>query len=103
MRLSKYTGGYGVNTVVYQEEGVPPLQGGVDAVGDRISWGGLTSYPEASGCVFSYGSKDPRLPQGLNCVARTTAGAFSCFATAIKYALQANNIQPRLVIGWRNG
>lgn len=102
VRLSRYTGGYGVNTVVYQEEGTPPYSGAVDAFGDRISWGGWTSYPESAGVVWSYGSKDSRLPQNVSCNVRTKSGTSTPNVTAIKYALQANNIQPRLITGWRN-
>lgn len=102
VRVSRYTGGYGVNTVVYQEEGTPPFPGAVDAYGDRISWGGWTTVPESAGVVWAFGSKDPRLPQGLSCIARSSAGTGTPNATAIKYALQASNIQPQLIIGWRN-
>lgn len=102
VRLSKYTGGYGVTTVCYQEEGTPPLAGAVDALGDRPVWGCSVSYPEPAGVVFGFGSKDPRLPLGLHCIARSTAGAATPRVTALKYVQQESNIQPRLVIGWGN-
>jgi hypothetical protein len=103
VRLSKYTGGESVSEIVYQEEGLPPLAGAVDALGNRIVWGGFTTNPEAGSCVWAWGSKDARLPVGLHNVSRTSSTGATPTITALKYVLQSSNVTPKLVTAWLDG
>lgn len=103
MRMSAYSGGDTVSDSVYLEEGVPPLAGAVETAGNRIMWGGSTTYPSTSASVFAYGSKNSKLPKGINNIAKTTSSGASPMVTAIKVVQQASNITPKPIVGWRDG
>ena len=75
VRLSLYNGGVSVRELVYQEEGVPPLGGAVDALGNRVIWGGSSTYPTITGAVFAYGSKRADLPTGVHSVSNTSTAS----------------------------
>lgn len=100
VRLSQYIGGETIKEVTYQEEGVPPLAGAVDALGSRLVWGAMTTYPEASASVVAYGSKNDLLPKGLHNVVRSTSVGSTQNVNSLKYVQQASNITPRLIVGW---
>ena len=100
VRLLKYIGGESVSEIVFQEEGLPPFAGAVDALGSRIVWGGFTTNPAVAGCVWAWGSKDSRIPAGLHNVMKTTSTGTSPTVSALKYVLQASNIAPRLIPAW---
>lgn len=103
-RLSKYIGGDSIQEIVYQEEGVPPFAGAVDALGGRIVWGNYTTYPAARAGVFAYGSKRPDIPKGVHHIAASTiSGGTTPTVTAIKYVQQSSSIEPKLVIGGGDG
>lgn len=103
VRLSRYIGGDTISEVVYVEEGVPPLAGAVDALGSRIVWGGMTTYPENSASVLAYGSKNDLLPKGIQNIARSTSTGSTQNVNSLKYVQQASNISPRLILGWGDG
>lgn len=100
VRVSMYQGGQSVSDVCYQEEGLPPLAGAVDALGNRIVWGGFSTNPAAGAVVYAYGSKDARLPRGLHNICKTTSGTTTPFVTALKYIQQNSNITPKVVPAW---
>lgn len=100
VRLSQYIGGETIKEISYQEEGVPPLAGAVDALGSRLVWGTMTTYPEASASVVAYGSKNDLLPKGLHNVARSTSAGATQNVNSLKYVQQASNVTPRLIVGW---
>ena len=100
VRVSKYSGGQSTLDVTFQEEGLPPLAGAVDALGKRIVWGGFATNPAAGAVVYAYGSKDTRLPKGLHNICKTSAAATTPFVTALKYIQQSSNITPKLVPAW---
>jgi len=100
VRLSRYIGGETISEVAYQEEGVPPFAGAVDALGSRLVWGSFTTYPVSSASVSAYGSKNDSLPKGLNNIVKTTSVGANQNVTTLKYVQQASNIQPRLIVGW---
>ena len=100
VRLLKDIGGESVSEIVFQEEGLPPFAGAVDALGSRIVWGGFTTNPAVAGCVWAWGSKDSRIPAGLHNVMKTTSTGTSPTVSALKYVLQASNIAPRLIPAW---
>ena len=102
VRLSRYIGGDAMSTEIYQEEGNPPFQGAVDTLGDKIVWGGWTTYPASSASVFSFRSKRSGLPNSLTNIAKTTSTGTTQNVTAVKYVLQDGNIKPKMVIGWRD-
>lgn len=103
VRLSQYIGGDTIREIAYDEDGTPPFAGAVDAVGSRLVWGISTTYPETSASVMSYGSKIEKLPKGINNIARSTSAGTTPTITSLKYVQQANNSQPRLILGWGDG
>lgn len=103
VRLSTYVGGESVKDILLQEEGLPPLAGAVDYLGNRVVWGGFTTVPNDNGCVWAYGSKDPRLPSGLNNIAKVSAAGTTPIVTALKYVQQDSYKQPKMLLGWTDG
>lgn len=103
VRLSTYQTGQTVQPKCYQEEGLPPLAGAVDALGSRVVWGGFSTNPSTGAVVWAYGSKDPRLPSGLHCIAKASSSGTSPLTTALKYVQQDSNITPKVVIAWTDG
>lgn len=100
VRLSKYSGGQSLTDIAYQEEGLPPLAGAVDALGNRIVWGGYNTNPTTGAIVWAYGSKDARLPKGLHNIVKTSSAGTSPFTTALKYIQQSSNVTPKVVPAW---
>lgn len=102
VRISTYNGGVSVREIVFQEEGLPPFAGAVDALGNRIVWGGFQTYPSTGAVVWAYGSKSSNLPTGLHCVAKATSTGANPNITALKYVQQNSNITPKVVPAWRD-
>ncbi len=102
VRVSRYIGGETVSEVSYQEDGVPPFAGAVDAIGSRLIWGTNTSYPESSASVMAYGSKNDSLPKGLHNIARSTSTGATQSVTSLAVIQQASNVTPRFIIGWQD-
>lgn len=107
-RVSKYIGGETISDraldTEFIEDSLPPFAGAVDAFGGRGVWGGFTTYPETSACVWALGSKDGKIPMGLHNIVRTnSASSTNQNATAVKYVQQADNKNPRVVVGWNDG
>lgn len=102
--LYRYIGGDSVQEIAAFEEGHPPMAGAVDALGDRVIWGSWQTYPDNAACVWSWGSKDRRLPGALHNIARSTATASSTagMVTCVKYVEQRSNALPAPVIGWND-
>lgn len=103
VRLQRYLGGETTQDIVYQEEGMPPLQSAVDALGNRIIWGGFSTNPDAGAVVWAWGSKDARLPKGLHNIIKTSSSGATPIVTALKYVLQSSNITPKPIVAWRDG
>ncbi len=68
--LYAYQGGDTVQPVYHIDNGLMPLQGAVDAIGNRMLWGSSQTYPDARGCVWAYGSRSGI--GGLHNIASTT-------------------------------
>lgn len=107
VRVSKYIGGESISTrdedSEFLEDSMPPLAGAVDAFGSRGVFGGFTTLPEGSACVYAIGSKKGKVPMGLHNVVRTTsANRVNEMATAVKFVQQSSNIEPKVIAGWRN-
>lgn len=100
VRLSKYIGGETIQEVTYQEDGVPPFAGAVDALGSRIVWGSQTTYPASSASVMAFGSKNDALPKGLQNIVRSTSAGATQNVSALAYIQQSSNIAPKLIVGW---
>ena len=105
-RLLKFLGGYSFQEVGYWEECYPPLAGAVDHFLNRIVFGGNTTYPEASACVYAVGSKSglinatlPSLP--IHNILKSTASTGG-WVTALKYVLQADNKIRQPIVGWKD-
>jgi len=110
-RLSVYAGSQRVSPVFLSSVGASPLQGAVEALGDRLYWGSVQQVqtttpglPDYYSVVMAYGSQDPRLTKGFHAVALSTAAASSTdgFITAIALAEQSRFGKAKLLIGWRD-
>lgn len=102
-RLSRYSSGETVSDIALFEEGFPPFVTAVDAIGNKVIWGGTTTTPATSACVWSYGSKNSRLPTGVQNIVKTTSAGTTPIVTALKYAQQSSNIQPKAIVAWKDG
>ena len=103
VRVSKYLGGESVSDIAYLEEGMPPFAPAVDALGNRIVWGGFTSYPTTGSAVWAYGSKDNRLPAGIQHIAKGSGAGTTPIVTALKFVQQSSNVTPKVVLASRDG
>jgi hypothetical protein len=99
VRVSKYLGGDVLQQSAFLDEGFPPFAGAVDAIGNRIIWGGFTTYPEASASVFALGSKS-NLPLGLHNIVRSVSTGANQNITSLKVVQQDSGTQPKMVIGY---
>lgn len=103
MSMHKYLGGFSFEQMVFQEEGYAPPAGAVDHYGNRIVWGGRTTYPDNSASIFSMGSKNQKLPKrAIHNIAKSGVGGTDPFITAVKYAQQKSASTPRVVMGSRD-
>lgn len=102
-RLSKYIGGESLQEIMFIEDTPPPLSGAVESWGNRVAWGGSTSYPVTRGVVYSYGSKDQRLGNPLSIPIISTAGATTPYVTSILNYSHLSFVRPKLILGWGNG
>jgi len=100
IRVSRYIGGDSMQDVAYLEEGAPPFCGAVFGMGNRIYWGGYTTYPAASASVFAIGSKKSSLPYGIHNVVKTSSGGASPNVTAIRVVQQSSNKVVKVITGW---
>ena len=101
-RLSKYLGGVQLSEILILEEACPPLAGAVVSDGNRLYWGGFTIHPIARACVYSYGSKDGRLTQGLHIPIKASSTGTTPAVTAISLYSQLGLARPKLLVGWRD-
>lgn len=93
-------GTYSMEEVAFFEEGVSPFAGAVDALGQKITFGGYTTYPNNSVSVFAIGSKKSSIPEALHNIAATTSTGSNGVVTSLKYVQQNIFKIPQLVIGW---
>lgn len=98
-RVSVYSGGRSVETVAYNEEGISPFAGAVDAFGERMSFGTSIAHPLSKGVVISIGSKFKNTG-AIHMTAMASAPNTTPIVTAIKYVQQANNSSPKVIMGW---
>lgn len=102
-RVSVYSGGDGVRELFYEEEGVSPFAGAVDAYATRTVFGGYVSYPQDAACVFAWGAYDSRFNESLHNIVRATAASSTPVVTSLKYVEQHVSVNtPRLIVGWAN-
>lgn len=104
-RVSIYSGGRSVETVAFNEEGISPFAGAVDAFGERMSFGTSIAHPISAGVVVSVGSKfaaaqNTNAGSAVHMTAMASAPNTTPTVTAIKYVQQANNSSPKVIIGW---
>lgn len=71
-KLFHYIGGESIEILKIIEEGNPPLQGAIDAIGNKIVWAADTTYPVVTSGLYGYGSKSDLFPRGLHNIAVTT-------------------------------
>lgn len=101
-RLSRYLGGVQLSEVLMIEEACPPFAGAVVADGARIYWGGFTIYPTISACVYSFGSKDGGLTQGLHIPIRASSVGDVPDTTALSLYTQTGFARTKLIVGWND-
>lgn len=102
VRLSRFYGGYTFEELWYDPEGYPPLQGAVDAEMNRVVWGGVTTYPEASVSVFARGSRSAQLGTGVHNILKTTSAGANGYVSAIKYLQTTSNALRQPIVGWKD-
>lgn len=90
-RVSKYLGGDVLQEICYYPDSVPPFQGAVDAIGNKLVWGG---HAVDVASVFSYGSFN-KFKMGLHNIARATSSGANGNVTALKIV----NQNGRMAIG----
>lgn len=73
-RLFQYVGGDSIQTLKYLDDGYPPLQGAVEALGNKIVWAADTTSPMIASGLWGYGAKSDLFPRGLHHLAQ---GAFT--------------------------
>jgi len=100
-RLSRYVGGNQFESVEHIEGSLPPSQGAVDAVGNRLIWAGTTSFPSTTASIFSRGYFNPALPsKALHNIGKITGTGTLPLITALKFLEQGTD-RARPIIGWR--
>lgn len=73
MRISRYLGGEQFEELFYLDDQLPPFQGAVDYVINRVVWGNKTTTPAISGSVMALGSKVRNLQMGIHNILKSTA------------------------------
>lgn len=99
-RISRFVGGYSFEEVAYFDDSLPPFHGAVDHFLNRIIWGGFTTYPETSACVYSFGSKRKDLPMGIQTPFKASSSGANPMVTTVKYIQHASNVKRFPIIGW---
>jgi hypothetical protein len=104
VRLFRYLGGDSIQTITYLGEGHPPMQGAVDAIGNRIIWGGFVTNPANSAGLFAYGSKSDLFPRGLHNIAKSslTATSSNGLISVVKNVQQGSAF-PKFIMGGTDG
>lgn len=101
VRLSHFVGGYTLQEDFYLEDSYPPYAGAVDHILNKIIWGGFTSYPETSACVYAWGSKSAKLGKGLQTILKTTSAGANPYVGAVKHIKTATTwSKPQVIAGW---
>lgn len=103
-RVLRFIGGYSFQEVAYFEECYPPLPGAVDHILNRVVFGGMTTYPEASASVYAIGSKNAKLSinSPIHNILKATSSGSNGWVTALKYILHGNNKIRYPIIGWKD-
>lgn len=93
-RVSKIVSGYSLEEVVYLPEEYPPIsKGAIDHLVNRFCWGSNSIEPAVAGCVYAIGSKEQKLPSGLQNIIRCTATKTNPMVTAVKFVQSDGKIQ----------
>lgn len=101
MRISRYLGGQSFEEIYYADDQVPPLQGAVDYMLNRIVMGASTTTPAVSASVLAVGSKSKSLAMGVHNILKTTSAGTTPWVTCLKYVTQGATKQP--LVGWTDG
>ena len=104
-RVSVYDGGEGVTQVALLSDSMTPMAGAVDAIGDKVYFGGFVSYPAPimtqQACVYSLGSKNGELSSSaLHAPAVTTLGSTAPATTAVKMTFMDNLVRPSVLFAF---
>lgn len=99
-RVTQFIGGYSFREVFYSETGEPCLQGGIDALLNRIGIGSHTTVPESDGCVYGIGLQKSALSKGTFNLMRSTGGTSSTSVTAVCFADATGFGFAVPIIGW---
>jgi hypothetical protein len=99
-RVVKFIGGYSFQEVYYSETGEPCLQGGIDALLNRVVFGNHTTVPESDGCLYGLGLEKGSLSSGSFNLMRATGGDSSTSVTAVCFADATQMGFAVPIIGW---
>jgi len=103
-RICAYGGGESLQEILFQEQGVAPFPGAVDAYGEKLLFGACATNVGSGGVVQSWGSKNGRIPKALHNVVKTISGGATPVVNSILAFQQSSaGIQNRLVVGWGDG
>jgi len=101
MRVSRYLGGQQFEEIYYADDQVPPFQGAVDYMINRIVFGCSTTTPATSASVMALGSRVRNLNMGVHNILKSTSAGATPLVTACKYITQGSNTQP--IVGFSDG
>jgi hypothetical protein len=102
-RVLRYAGGHTFEEMYYDSDAYPPLPGAVDALLNRVLWGGNVTDPASAAVVKSLGSKQTGFmsQRAMHVPYRaTSSNTTNQSVTAIKFIQQPTFLKPIPVIGW---
>ena len=102
VRLSKYLGGYSVETELFWEEGTPPLAGAVEAMGEAIVFPINITYPETGVGIFTWGGRGAPFEPVLHCIGQCsdTAQSLTRAYSLAQIVQNAHYEAPKFILGW---
>ena len=100
IEVVRYLGGYSFKQEAFSDYGVAPYSSAVDAMGQRVVFGGRTTYPASATCVYAIGYKNMESNALHNIINTDAVAGSGSIVSCLKYAQHASSIAPRLIVGW---
>jgi len=100
-KISTYSGGTQIQPLQDMPVGVPPSQGAVEVIGNRLYFAGTSVYNSATAALYARGYTDGALPSNaLHCVGQISSAASGRKIEAIKAVQQSQSSMPKVIVGW---